>query len=156
MKYAIIICLFLCSGCVLPGKTTKEGSETVKAGYRTQADIVEAPSIVTGDGNTITVHGDLPATRKTVDAESKTDMESAYSVVTQMSLGANILLLGIGLLLLKIVFKGSRAAQATMGLIDSGIASAVAMAQNSTDHKEIANAHHLRSELEALKRHLPG
>ena len=157
MKYLLILCALVLSACVAPGKTTKEGSESVRAGLETQAEILESQPLIKGDNNQIDkieIKAPLPQAQRNIEASSRSDMESSYSIVTQISLGANLILLGIGLLLLKIALKGSKAAQATMGLIDSGIASAVSMAQNSVDHKDIASANHLRSELEALKRHL--
>lgn len=161
MKY--IILLILISGCSPLSDTTEKVSATAKAAADMQADIVEAGQVV-GDGNTfqgnVTITG-IPETKKTIISNFKTDIESSYSMETKISFALACfffaLSLGfgaVGLWLLIQVLGKSKAIKATSLLVDNAMASAVAMASNSTDPKEISSAHHLKAELAQFNKYL--
>jgi len=157
MRYILILTALIVSGCVTPGKTTKEGSETMRQGLETQGEILESQPLIKGDNNNIEkieIQGQLPQAKRDISATSASDLQSSYSLVTSISMGLNLILLGLGIILLKMSLKGSKAASATMGLIDNGIAKAVAMASSSKDDREIGHFHNLRAELESIKKHL--
>lgn len=151
MKYIAILILMV--GCI-PMNKTKQQTSTVVTGLETQGEILESQPLVTGDNNKVLVMGGLEQVSRNISAKSNASMESTYSLTTQVSIGFNILMFGIGGLMIRSLVKGSKTMTLTMGLLDSGIASAVAMASSSTDPKDIAAANHLKAELANITRHL--
>ena len=151
MKY-IVILIFM-AGCI-PMNKSKQQTSTVVTGLETQGEILESQPIVQGNNNKVLVMGGLEQVSRKILAKSNASMESTYSLTTQVSIGFNILMFGIGGLMIKSLVKGSKSMSLTMGLVDNGIASAIAMASNSTDSKDIAAANLLRAELANIKTHL--
>ena len=154
-KLLLILPILFFTGCVgLGGSSTEKQTDTVKTGLKTQGEMVELSPLVQGNNNNITIpEGALQSKRK-FETDSSSDMQSKYSYLVQGSVGLNIFLLGLGLYLLYSLGKKSKIISMTSGLLDNAGASAIAMATNATDSRDIASANHFRAELESLRRHL--
>ena len=153
MKYLpVLIALFL-TGCI-PMNKSEEQTESLKTAFDTQGEILESQPIVSGNNNKVLVMGGLEQVSRNISAQSKASMESTYSLTTQVSMGFNLIMIAVALLMFKSMAKGSKALKLTAGLLDNGVASAISMATNSTDPKDIAAANHFRAEMESLKRYL--
>lgn len=149
MKYLLLILVLVLGGCF-----SKSTSDSLKLGLETQGDIVEPAPLVNGNNNNVTVHGNIPTSKREIKTSSNADMESKYSSSLKISVGFNIFLLGVGILLIFKVAKKSKVIRLTSGILDNIGASAIAMATNATDPKDIASANHLRAETESARRHL--
>lgn len=158
MKYVLLITALFIVGCI-PMNSSSEQTDSLKNAQNMQGKILgPTPLIsVTGDGKkdiNLTITGGLPMTDREITAINKSEMESSLSTMHQVSLGFNVLMFGIGALMIKSLLKGSKSARLTLGLIDNAVSSAISMATHSTDSKDTASASHLRAELESLRRHL--